>query len=100
MLHTVNRSPSEVSVLDTCMRYLREGDALLLYEDAVYAALEAGEWAERLAGSMPQSRILVLQPDLEARGLLDRNLVRGVERVDYAGFVELVTQHEPVQCWR
>lgn len=100
MLHTVNRSPFESRVLETCLRYLDRGDALLLYEDGVYAALAVEGWAERLSPFMPDVRVHVLQADLLARGLGREQLADGVEPVDYGGFVDLVAAHSPLQCWR
>ena len=38
MLHIVNKSPQERSTLESCLRVARPGSALLLIEDAVYAA--------------------------------------------------------------
>ena len=38
MLHTVNKSPFENRALETCLRLARQGSAVLLIEDGVYAA--------------------------------------------------------------
>ena len=38
MLHTVNKSPYEKNSLDTCLRLAKQGSAILLIEDGVYAA--------------------------------------------------------------
>jgi tRNA 2-thiouridine synthesizing protein B len=39
-----------------------------------------------------------LVPDIEARGLQGR-IIDGISLIDYAGFVDLVTTHRPVQSW-
>ena len=41
MLHIVNKSPLERPALDACLRIAEPG-AILLIEDAVYAATSAG----------------------------------------------------------
>ena len=38
MLHTVNKSPFENNTLLTCLKHARQGSAVLLIEDGVYAA--------------------------------------------------------------
>jgi tRNA 2-thiouridine synthesizing protein B len=42
--------------------------------------------------------IYALKPDLEARGMQDR-VLDGVRLVDYAGFVDLVVEHNAVHSW-
>ena len=39
MLHTVNKSPFERNTLEACLKRAVPGSAVLLIEDAVYAAL-------------------------------------------------------------
>jgi tRNA 2-thiouridine synthesizing protein B len=95
MLHLVNKSPYERNSLDTCVGYCREGDAVLLIEDGVYAAIAAGKAAAKLAGL----DVSVLGPDLSARGIAEDKLVDGVKVVDYAGFVDLVEAKDKVQSW-
>ncbi len=42
MLHIVNKSHAQTSALQSCLRLARPGHALLLIEDAVYAATAGG----------------------------------------------------------
>ena len=42
--------------------------------------------------------IYALKPDVEARGMQNR-VMDGVRLVDYAGFVDLVVEHNAVQSW-
>jgi tRNA 2-thiouridine synthesizing protein B len=100
MLHTIHNSPFASNDLETCLRVIRGGDDLLLYEDAVIAALVGCEWAERLTElSQMGIAISVLRSDLEARGVSAGRLVDGVETTDYSGFVELVEKHTVTQAW-
>jgi len=95
MLHLVNKSPYERNSLDTCIGYYRDGDAVLLIEDGVYAALKGGATAPKLDGI----DVSVLGSDLAARGFTEDKLVDGVKVVDYAGFVDLVEAKDKVQSW-
>ena len=90
MLHIVNKSPFERPSLEACLRIAEPG-AILLIEDAVYAAA-------RLADAAKRHRIYVLMPDAEARAIADR-LIEGVATVDYGGFVDLVAEHRNCQSW-
>jgi tRNA 2-thiouridine synthesizing protein B len=97
MLHIVNKSPFERPALDACLRIAEPG-AILLIEDAVYAAARGGKAAARLAEATKRHKVYVLLPDAEARAVADR-LIEGVTTVDYGGFVDLVAEHENCQSW-
>lgn len=100
MLHTVNKSPSERNVLDSCLRLAAKGSAILLIEDGVYGALAGSQAAEKIAGRMDDLKFYALGPDLAARGLSEAPLVNGIEVVaDYGGFVDLAAEHEAFQAW-
>ncbi len=96
MLHIINKSPLTNSAFDSCLRVAQNGDILLI-EDAVYAAV-AGASEQQVREAMKQFKFHVLQPDLEARGVADR-VIEGVNKVDYAGFVDLVAQNKNCQSW-
>lgn len=95
MLHIVNKSPYERDSLVTCSGYYKDGDTLLLTEDGVYAAIAAGKAAAQLQGL----KVVALAPDVTARGIAEDKLISGIQLVDYAGFVDLVTQTDRVQSW-
>ena len=98
MLHTVNKSPFEHSALDTCLRYARQGASVLLIEDGVYAAARDTAVAKKMQEALKRVRVYALKPDVEARGMQNR-VMDGVRLVDYAGFVDLVVEHNAVQAW-
>lgn len=95
MLHLVNKSPYERNSLDICVDYAKSDDTLLLIEDGVYAAMKGGKSANKLSGI----DVVVLGPDLAARGIGEDKLVDGVTVVDYAGFVDLTAAKDKVQSW-
>ena len=100
MLHLVNRSPFREDALRACLRVARPGAGVLLYEDGVYAGVRGTGFEERLRAALATLRVYVLEPDLEARGLLGAPLVPGVAGVDYAGFVDLAIEYDIVTSWR
>ena len=97
MLHIINKSPLGNCSLDSCLRVTESG-AILLIEDAVYAATKGSALEGKMREVMGKVKIHVLMPDLEARGLADR-LIEGVSPVDYGGFVDLVAASKNCQSW-
>ena len=98
MLHTVNKSPFDHNTLETCLRFARQGSAVLLIEDGVYAAARETAVAKQVQDALKSVSIYALKSDLEARGMQNR-VMDGIQLVDYAGFVDLVVAHNTVQSW-
>ena len=98
MLHIVNKSHTQTNSLASCLRLAKPGQALLLTEDAVYAATRNGGASSGITDAVKQLKVYALQPDVEARGMAGR-LLDGVTPVDYAGFVDLVAEHPTSQSW-
>ena len=98
MLHIVNKSPFENNTLSNCLRFARPGAAVLLIEDAVYAGTRDTVTERELKEAMSNINVYALQPDLEARGVQDK-MIDGIKLVDYAGFVDLVAEHNTTQSW-
>ena len=98
-LHTVNKSPFERNSLASCLRVAASGNAVLLLEDGVYAAIKGTEGGQLLEGAQANLSVYALGPDLKARGIEPDRLVAGVELVGYDGFVDLAASHERVQAW-
>ena len=98
MLHTVNKSPFEKNSLDSCLRVTKKGNAILFIEDGVYAATKGTSVSEQIQKAMGDVTVYALEPDLKARGVADK-VMDGIKLVDYAGFVDLVAEHDKVQAW-
>lgn len=98
MLHTVNKSPFDNSTLETCLKFTRQGSAVLLIEDGVYAATRDTAVSKQVQEALKRVSIYALKPDVEARGMQHR-VMDGVRLVDYGGFVDLVVEHNAVQSW-
>ena len=98
MLHIINKSPLERNSLESCLRIAAPGGAVLLIEDAVYAATRGTAVAATVGAALARFRIYALLPDLEARAVADR-VIDGVTPIDYAGFVDLVAENKSCQSW-
>ncbi|MCC7327438.1 MAG: sulfurtransferase complex subunit TusB [Burkholderiales bacterium] len=97
MLNIVNKSPLERNALASCLRIAAPG-ALLLIEDAVYAATRGTSTEAEITTALSKFRIYALLPDLQARAVADR-VIDGVATIDYEGFVDLVAEHSACQSW-
>lgn len=95
MLHTLHRSPF-VTDMVTLLSLLVPEDDLLLLQDGVIGALKNGQWLEPLLAT--KARIVVLQEDAIARGLVDQLSPR-VAQITYSGFVELAVKHPQQMAW-
>ncbi len=98
MLHIVNKSPLQRNTLESCLRVAQQGGAILLIEDAVYAATRGNAAEAQLRDALSRFKVYALAPDLEARGMHER-VMEGVATVDYGGFVDLVAEHKNCQSW-
>jgi tRNA 2-thiouridine synthesizing protein B len=98
MLHTVNKSPFEHKALETCLKFARQGSAVLLIEDGVYAAARDTAVSQQVQDALKSVQVYALKPDVEARGMQHR-VMDGIRLVDYGGFVDLVAEHNAVQSW-
>lgn len=99
MLHVVNKSPFEKTSLDSCLLYAKEGAAILLIEDAVYAAFEGTIFADKIKTAIGKCKVYALGPDIKARGMEMSKIIGGIETVDYGRFVELAATHDNVHSW-
>lgn len=91
-LHTLNRGPNDLSLLNSLSDAISPVDVVLLIEDGVYWALP--EFRSKLL-ALNCTQIYQLKPDTEARGIADT----GLADIDDSGFVNLVTQHKRMISW-
>jgi tRNA 2-thiouridine synthesizing protein B len=99
ILHTVNKSPFERNALDSCLGHALEGSGVLLFEDAVVAAMTGTSVADKVMSAMQGRTFYVLGPDVTARGLSEDKVLDGIKVVDYEGFVDLVAEYDKVESW-
>ncbi len=98
-LHTVNKSPFATQALLSCLNHAKAGDAVLMIEDGVYGGLNGTQMSEIVTEFGKNVSLYVLSPDLAARGIDTNRLIDGIAGVDYAGFVDLVANHDRTQSW-
>jgi tRNA 2-thiouridine synthesizing protein B len=99
MLHVVNKSPFEKASLDSCLSYAKEGAAILLIEDAVYAVFKGTTFAGKVEAALKKCKVYALEPDIKARGMDASKVIDGIDTVDYGGFVDLATACDNVHSW-
>ena len=98
MLHIVNKSHTQTHALASCLRLALPGSALLLTEDAIYAATAAAVETSGIGAAKASLKVFALQPDVDARGMAGK-LADGITTVDYGGFVDLAAEHATNQTW-
>ena len=95
MLHTLSHSPWHCDI-ESLLRMVREGDALLLIQDGVLAAVEGSRFVD-LLNNAPIS-VSALKDDIEARGLTGQ-ISASIDVVSYTDFVNLAIQHTGQLNW-
>jgi len=78
------------------MRMLHEGDALLLIQDGVLAAVEGSRFVDILSNA--PITVSALKDDIDARGLAGQISAK-VDVVSYTDFVNLAVQHTGQMNW-
>jgi tRNA 2-thiouridine synthesizing protein B len=94
-LHTVNKSPSDNTLWQSCLAALLPGDALLMIENGVYAAVRPDVMTQLQRNDIS---IYLLCADVDARGLSD-NIYTDANIIDDQQFVALACQHTKVVSW-
>ena len=95
-LHIVAASTANSTALARCLQVAAPGDALLLIGNGVYCAIAADFPRHQTRGK--EITWFALAADLEQRAI-DERLPDSVQRIDDAGFVDLVVAHQPVVSW-
>ncbi|OOQ65415.1 sulfurtransferase complex subunit TusB [Vibrio parahaemolyticus] len=90
MLHIIKT----VSALEDACALYSEQDAVLLIEDAVYAANPQ----HKAFSQIKHAAVFALKSDIQARGMANR-IGPSVTVVDYVGFVELTAKHDKSLTW-
>ncbi len=99
ILHVVNKSPFEKTSLDSCLMHAKEGSAILLIEDGIYAAFSGTTIVDKVRAAIKKCKVYALEADIKARGMDVRKVVDGVKVISYEGFVDLTVAHDSVHSW-
>ncbi len=95
MLHLIFQSPIDKAVLER----MAVGDAAVFLESAVLGLMEKGQFADMLKGKLGSHHFYVLSEDMAVRGILQSEIVAGLEVIDYPGLVKLTVEHPLIQSW-
>lgn len=95
-LHIVSASPSASNALQRALSLAGNNDAVLLIENAVYAASDT-EYYRQLLSTAAGVKFFVLTEDLSARAV--STVLECCTPVSYGGFVELVCQYSNSVSW-
>lgn len=94
-LHVINKT--DTALWQSCSAALKNGDSLLLIEDAVYAVLPENGLATAVVAAGVQ--LQVLAEDLAVRGISAR-IRTGFKPASYKDFVTLSLAHDRVVSWQ
>jgi tRNA 2-thiouridine synthesizing protein B len=95
MLHLIFQSPLDPATLER-MAY---GDVAVFMESGVLSLLQNGKFADVLSNNLNTNRLFVLSEDMVIRGILQSELVPGLEVIDYAGLVKLTVENPLIASW-
>lgn len=96
MLHLIVQLP----VSGTILARIASGDDVVLQQRAVWSAVAGHVLQTKLERLMAnQCRLYVLRDDMETNGIVEDQLVPGVDIIDYPGLVELSLANEVSKTW-
>lgn len=95
MLHLIFQSPLDPATLER----MASGDAAVFLESAVLNVMQNGKFADMLSNKLNTNRLCVLSEDMVIRGILQSELVVGLEVINYAGLVNLTVEDPLITSW-
>jgi tRNA 2-thiouridine synthesizing protein B len=95
-LHTLNKM--NPGLWRSCVQSLRAGDCVLIFEEAVYAALSEGPNNDIVMSVPTGVQLFALQEDLALRGI-SAKIHSEFLRISYQDFVALSLNHAQVVNW-
>jgi tRNA 2-thiouridine synthesizing protein B len=95
MLHLIAQSPIDSAIYQR----LGAGDDVLFLDKAVLNLLQKGQLNKTLTALLAQNQLYALANDLEVRGIIPEELLKGIIVIDYAYFVELSVKNSLIQTW-
>ena len=96
MLHLISQSFLDNSVLHR----IDSGDDVVFLENAVFRVIEGNIWSPELHQLLKNNvHLYVLNNELETRGVVEEELVLGIEIIDYSGLVRLTEKNKVIKTW-
>ena len=85
-LHILSQAPSH-SANHSCFKHAQAGETVILINDGAYSLHQ---------DLRTDITIVALEDDTKARGIREDHAAK---LISYSEFVELTTQHSPIQSW-
>lgn len=96
MLHLI----FQPSIDDAILERINTGDDVVFLENSVLRTLQKGRLNDALTRLLDGgNRLCVLADDIEARGIVADELVKGIEVIDYSELVRLTVKNPVIQSW-
>lgn len=95
MLHLIYQSPLESATLQR----IAISDSVLFMENALLRLLKASTQAAKLKEMTMRYSLFVLEDEIQIRGISADELVKGIQIIDYQGFVTLTLKHALIHTW-
>jgi tRNA 2-thiouridine synthesizing protein B len=95
MLHLIFQSPIDIAILER----IDSGDDVVFLENSVLRVLKKGSLCGILTQLLMRNRLCVLVDDIEIRGIVTDELVKGIEVIDYSELVRLTVKNPVIQSW-
>lgn len=96
ILHLVNQSPFSKAAFTDCMQVIKDDDAILLFNDGVYAAINNTEYSEKLKTI---NICYAIREDIATRGINEEELLPHIQLINYKQFVDLSCEYPLSQSW-
>ncbi len=96
MLHLIFQPPIDMAILER----INTGDDVVFLENSVLRTLQKGRLNDALTRLLDGgNRLCVLADDIEVRGIVADELVKGIEVIDYSELVRLTVKNPVIQSW-
>ncbi|MEQ1638768.1 MAG: DsrH/TusB family sulfur metabolism protein [Methylococcales bacterium] len=95
MLHLI----SQITVDDSILQRIAADDVVVILDGAVLRTLYKSNKAIALTDLLRYSRCCVLNEHLLRYGILEEEIINGIEIIDYVTLVNLTLTHPLIQTW-
>ncbi len=96
MLHLLFQSPIDCSILNR----IDSEDDIVFHENAIFAITKNGVLKNEIQNMLKNNiHFYVLSDELEIRGISIRQLMMGIETIDYFRLVDLTEKNQLIRTW-
>jgi sulfur relay protein TusB/DsrH len=95
MLHLIYQAPLDRVILDR----IAPGDEVVFLEAATQGLLKNSLMSAKLTQLLEYDPLYVMSDALAVRGILEVELIEGIQMIDYEALVTLTVKHSVIQSW-